>query len=152
MHIFMNEVKDDLMTRKFLLDIRTKQKKIQSTVDVCADKTCDLLKKTERDEDDYLDIQSRDAGRAANAARGVYVIPDVPQSGESHLFDTTQVQVKGQWPVVGEELPVQPRDDTNECTPDKNTSEGRELVRLTKTWVLTKLSPLSCPSRRNDFN
>lgn len=27
MHIFMNEVKDDLMTRKFLLDIRTKQKK-----------------------------------------------------------------------------------------------------------------------------
>lgn len=111
-----------------------------------------MLKKTERDEDDRVDIQSRDADRAANADCGVYVIPDVPQSGESHLLDTTQVQVKGQWPVVGEELPVQPRDDTNECRPDKNTSEGKQLVRLAKTWVLTKLSPLSCPSRQNDIN
>lgn len=111
-----------------------------------------MLKKTERDEDDYVDIQSRDAGRAANAARGVYVISDVPQSGESHLLETTQVQVKGQWPVVGEELPVPSRADKNECTPDKNTSEGKQLVKFTKTLVLTKLSPLSCPSRRNDFN
>lgn len=152
MHIFMNEVKDDLMTRKFLLAIKTTTTKFQSTVDVCADKTCDMLKKTERDEDDRVDIQPRDAGRAANAARGVYVIPDVPQSGERHLLDTTQVQVKGQGPVVGEELPVPCRDDTNECRPDKNTSEGRELVRLAETWLLTKLSPFYCPSRRNDFN
>ncbi|PVD34263.1 hypothetical protein C0Q70_05532 [Pomacea canaliculata] len=89
-----------------------------------------MLKKTERDEDDFVDIRPRDADRAANADCGVYVISDVSQSGESHLHETAQVQVKGQGPVLGEKLPVPSSDETNECTPDKNTSEDTQYDTL----------------------
>ncbi|XP_025086163.1 uncharacterized protein LOC112559267 [Pomacea canaliculata] len=99
-------------------------------VKIIKDKTCDMLKKTERDEDDFVDIRPRDADRAANADCGVYVISDVSQSGESHLHETAQVQVKGQGPVLGEKLPVPSSDETNECTPDKNTSEDTQYDTL----------------------